>query len=248
MVKSIKSVKYPVNKFEILIVDDGSLLPIVRAKLDTVDPDFKINIIRLSHNQGILNALNTGLKELNERNDYNYIARLDAGDTCDTERFTKQVHFLDIHPEIVLLGTWCRFENKQTGKGFNYITKTKHEEIVKEMHFKCSFIHPTVMFRKKALGYGFYPDGYPNVEDYAYFWLLLGYFKGAVLPENLVKVDFSNENVSSKNYRKQVIYRMKIVKDFGTHKTSKMVGLFLLGCRFLLPLHTINKIKFMLKN
>jgi len=249
LIKSIRSVKYPVDKFEILIVDDGSLLPILKENFDDISSHIKIQIIRIYANQGILNALNTGLKELKTRNDFKYIARLDAGDTCHPERFTKQIQFLDSHPEIFLLGTWCRFENSITGKGYDYITKTKHEDIVREMHFKCSFIHPTVMFRKEVLNtIGFYPENYPNVEDYAYFWKILKIFKGAILQQILVEIDFSNENISSRNYKKQLIYRMKIVKDFGSHKLSKLSGLFLLACRLLTPKKMIDKLKLIGQN
>lgn len=247
--KSIKSVQYPFDRFEILIVDDGSTVPVAIDKLGDINPAIIIQIIRLDKNGGIANALNTGLKALKDRTDYNYIARLDAGDTCYPERFTKQVQFLDSHKDIFLVGSWCRFENAETGRGYNYITQTKHEEIVKEMHYKCSFIHPTVMFRNEVLNsIGFYPENYPDVEDYAYFWLILKQFKGEVLSQILVEIDLSDKNLSSRNYKKQLIHRMKVINHFGDRKLSKFWGLFLLGCRFLLPQKMIRKLKLIRQN
>lgn len=242
--RSIKSIHYPTEKFEVLIVDDGSTIPVSIDKLGDINPEIKIKIIRLDQNRGIANALNTGLKTLKDRTDYNYIARLDAGDTCHVERFTKQVQFLDSHKDIFLLGSWCRFQNAKTSRGYDYITKTKHEDIIKEMHYKCSFIHPSVMFRKEVLTtIGFYPENYPDVEDYAYFWLILKRFKGEVLALKLVEINFSANNISSKNYKKQLIQRMRVVNHFGARKLSKLVGLILLGCRFLLPQKMITKFK-----
>jgi glycosyltransferase involved in cell wall biosynthesis len=241
--RSIKSIHYPIEKFELLIVDDGSTVPVSIDKLEDINPAITIQIIRLDQNQGIANALNTGLKTLKDRTDYNYIARLDAGDTCHAERFTKQVQFLDSHRDIFLLGSWCRFENTKTGKGYDYITKTKHEEIVKEMHYKCSFIHPTVMFRKEVLSdIGFYPENYSHAEDYAFFWSILKKQKATTLPEILIFVELGN-TVSSKNYKKQLKSREKIIKEFGEITVLKFWGILLLQLKLLLPTSIIRKIK-----
>lgn len=244
LIKSINSVQYTIDKFEILVVDDGSTPPIPIADLQNTNREKTISVLRLSENKGIVNALNAGLKKLKARNDYNYIARLDAGDTCHPKRFTKQVEFLNAHPDIFLLGTWCRFENSETGKGYDYITKTKHEEIIKEMHYKCSFIHPTVMFRKEVLeAIGNYPEKYAHAEDYAYFWQILNTFKCEILPLKLLRVDFSDENVSAKNYKKQLMSRTRIVKEFGIYRTDKFLGILLLLGRLLIPKQIIGKIK-----
>lgn len=248
ILKSVKSVKYPIHKFEILIVDDGSLEPILKENFDSIDPDIKIKIIRLNKNQGILNALNIGLKTLEKRNDYNYIARLDAGDTSHKERFIKQVQFLDSNSEIFLLGTWCRFEDPISMKGYDYITKTKHEDIIREMHFKCSFIHPTVMFRKEVLStVGYYPEGYPHAEDYAYFWKILKKTKGEILGEVLVNIEYSNNNISAKNYKKQIIVRKNIVKEFSAFNWESNLGLAILMIKYLIPSYLLRLIKTSLK-
>jgi glycosyltransferase involved in cell wall biosynthesis len=245
LVKSIRSVCYSKNKFEILIVDDGSDVLIDQQKLQELNPEINIQIIRLQENNGIAVALNAGLKTLNIRNDFKYIARLDCGDVCHPDRFTKQVAFLNEHNEIGLLGTWCRFIDKNTGKSYLYKTKQKQEDIVKEMHFKCSFIHPTVMFRKNVLDVvGYYPKEFIHAEDYAYFWQILKKMKGAVLGETLVDVEFSGSNVSAKNYRRQLRSRMKVVRMFGEKKRYVLSGIFLVLIRYLLPFRLIKEMKF----
>jgi glycosyltransferase involved in cell wall biosynthesis len=244
LLKSINSIQYTADRFEILIVDDGSSNPISIDELKKNNASITIQIIRLEKNLGILNALNTGLKELKARNDYKYIARLDAGDLCHPERFTKQVYFLDQHPDIFLLGTWCRFTNPETGKGYDYTTKINHADIVKEMHLKCSFIHPTVMFKREVLNeIGFYPE-YPYTEDYAFFWKIAKRFKTAILPELLVTVTTSENNISSKNYSQQLRYRKKIVSEFGNSLTLKFYSLSLLNFKILLPKKIISFLKF----
>ena len=235
LITSINSVRYSFEKFEILIVDDGSLLPIVKENFSVIDPNVQIKIIRIPSNLGILNALNTGLRMLKKRDDYKYIARLDAGDICHPERFAKQVYFLDAHPEIFLLGSWCRFENKKTGKGYNYITKTEHLDIVKEMHFKCSFIHPTIMFRREVMEeVGFYPEGYPHAEDYAFFWEIVKKYKTEILAEILVKIAIT-KGISQKNRKLQMQSRIKITQKYSSNVQLKILSLIRLFIILNLP-------------
>lgn len=240
---ALQSISYPPEKFEVLIVDDGSTVPLEEQDLKKHCRAL-IRVIRLDQNRGILSALNTGLNVLKQRTGISYIARLDAGDSCHEQRFYKQVDYLDKHPDIALLASWARFENTATGKGYDYITKTRHEDIVKEMHYKCSFIHPSVMFRKEILAnVGVYPDQYPHAEDYAFFWRILKAYKGAVLPEKLVTISFSEKNVSAENYKKQLNSRKGIVKDFGDSNWYRMIGTVMLKLRCILPLSWILKLK-----
>ena len=242
---SLKSISYPAAKFEVLIVDDGSEVPITTAGLQIPTTEIAITIIRLDRNQGIVQALNAGLTALKSRTDFKYIARLDAGDICDQQRFHKQVTFLNRHDDIALLASWARFQDMNSNKGYDYITQTTQEAILKEMHYKCSFIHPSVMFRKEVLHkVGLYPITYPHAEDYAFFWEILRNSKGAVIPEKLVTITFSDKNVSSENYKWQLQSRKKIVKNFGDRWLDKLMGIGMLNLKLILPGKIIQKLKF----
>ena len=247
LINSIKSVQYQNNRFEILIVDDGSDIPLDNQTLQEFNPN--IHLIRLPKNLGVLKALNTGLAYLQSRNDFKYIARLDCGDICHPDRFNKQVTFLDEHPEISLLGTWCHFIEKTSKKYYLYKTKIKHNDILKEMHYKCSFIHPTVMFRKEILEkIGYYPNGFIHAEDYAYFWMILKKMKGEILPKVLVDIEYSTNNISAIYYRKQLKSKIKITIKFGDNLFLIILGLYFKLIRFLIPLRTISYFKFSKKN
>lgn len=242
---TIKSINYQPHLFEILIIDDGSEVELSLSKIVENNKNIKIDIIRIKKNQGIVNALNEGLKYLKARTDFKYIARLDCGDICDYERFTEQVNFLNKYHEIGLLGSWCRFINSETKKNYLYKAKTEHFSIVREMHFKCSFIHPTVMFRKEILNIvGCYPTDYIHAEDYAYFWKILKTTKGAILDKELMQIEFSEKNISLKNYNRQLISRINVINEFGNIKLFKFLGVFLLQCKLLLPKKTIQWLKF----
>lgn len=239
---SLKSIRYTKDKCEVLVVDDGSIDPLEQQALEEEVPALSIKMVRLDKNQGIVHALNAGLKILMTQNHVNYIARLDAGDRCHPERFYKQVAFLDVHPEIALLASWARFQNIHTG--YDYITQTEHTAILKEMHYKCSFIHPSVMFRTEVLkSIGLYPINYTHAEDYAFFWSIIKRYKSAVLPEKMVEIVLSDNSISGENYKKQLRTRKRIVKEFGSHWLSKAIGIMLLNGKLILPKWLIRKIK-----
>lgn len=244
LISSVKTINYPYHLFEVMVIDDGSPNPIRLSELHDALPGTTFSIERTESNEGIRSALNKGLESLKARSDYKYIARLDCGDTCHPDRFSQQVSYLDQHQDIDLLGTWCRFVNANNKRSFSYRPKTYHEDIAKEMHYRCSFIHPTVMFRRSVLSTAdLYPGEYPHAEDYAFFWLILKNGRTAILPGELVSISYSGSNVSAVNYRTQLVSRINIVKHFGYLKCHKLLGLLLLRFRQLLPVSLIQEMK-----
>jgi glycosyltransferase involved in cell wall biosynthesis len=245
LVTSLKSIQYQPDKFEVLVVDDGSKTPLNKDALKKEMPDIDIKILWLPTNMGVAKALNEGLKSVHNRNDYKYIARLDCGDTCHSTRFTEQVKYMDKYSEISLLGSWCIFTDTISGKNYTYKTKTEYQDILKEMHLKCSFIHPTVMFRKEVLdAIGYYPETYRHAEDYAYFWKILLRFKGSILPLPLVSIAVNRNNISSKYRNEQLISRIKIIMTFGNNNFYKLLGILRIRIMQFLPYSLINKLKY----
>ena len=242
--KSIESVFYKNHNYEILIIDDGSIIPLSEIKLQEKFPNKPLSVIRLNDNSGITKALNTGLDYILKFKETKYIARLDCSDTCQADRFNKQVEFLEKHHDIYLLGTWCEFQDEKSKKKYIYKTKTKHQDIIKEMHFKCSFIHPTVMFKKEVLkSIGFYPYEFSHAEDYAFFWKILKKHTGEIIPEILVRISTNSESISSKHYKRQLKSRLKVVANFGTEKVNISLGKTMVLIRYLLPEKIIKFLK-----
>src|SRR5450759_4072919 len=73
---SIFSQEFP-DEFEVLVIDDGSSLPLEHAikNIRCARPDI-VNIVRCEPHGGLVHALNVGLS----RARFRYIARLDADD------------------------------------------------------------------------------------------------------------------------------------------------------------------------
>jgi glycosyltransferase involved in cell wall biosynthesis len=158
---------------EIVLVDDGSTDSSPKIMRRHRDQDPRMKIITQA-NRGIVSALNTGLRQCRAP----YIARMDADDVSHPSRFEKQIHFLENHPEVAVVGSLVEgFPMSAIGEGFRrYLTwinrLRSHEQIIREIFVESPFVHPSVMMRREWLHrVGGYRDrGW--AEDYD-LWLRL---------------------------------------------------------------------------
>ncbi|MEJ8804053.1 glycosyltransferase [Pontibacter sp. H249] len=243
--KSLNSIEYHTGKFLVLVVDDGSNTPLTKAEaMRGVNHPVPLHIIKCSVNGGITKAMNTGLRWIQKNLKVKYIARLDCGDVCRSDRFYKQVEFLYANTETGLLGCWCKFETEDGTLSYNYTTPTDHQQILKEMHLRNVFIHPGVIFRSELIeSVGSYPEGYEYVEDYAFFWNILNVSKGAVIADFLVTCEINKGGISISKRKLQLLARKRIVKVFGTNYLMKQLGIAKLRLLLLIPYNFILKTK-----
>lgn len=224
---AVKSIAYPTGNLVIVVVDDGSSEPLKASDLThDLGPNLKLFVVRQSQNSGITQALNAGIQFIQTKLRVPFIARLDCGDTCTPDRFEKQMTFLKNNPEVKLLGSWCIFKDPASGFSYTYTTPTEHFDIQKELHYRNVFIHPTVMFRTSILKeIGFYPNEFPEVEDYAFFMRIAEKYKTAILPEFLVCCEINAKGLSISRRQKQLRGRAAVVKSFGKRPLLVKLGL-----------------------
>src|SRR5678815_2867273 len=90
LLASLQSVIYYRDQFMVLVVDDGSNVPVTSASIELgIKIDFPFVVLRNEENEGITAALNNGLKWIEEQNAADFVARLDCGDLCAPDRFYK---------------------------------------------------------------------------------------------------------------------------------------------------------------
>jgi glycosyltransferase involved in cell wall biosynthesis len=237
LLASLETVNYRPNHFVVLVVDDGSSVPVdERAVHERLGPAFPVVILRSGANEGITKALNRGLQWIITQTDARFIARLDCGDRCHADRFYEQVACLDANAGVGLLGTWCRFEERGTGRGYVYRTPVSHDAIVRAMHFRNVFIHPAVMFRTLLIQEaGLYPEDFEYAEDYAYFWKIARLQKTAIIDKILVTCELNPGGLSSSNRKRQLSARWKVVKTFASNQILKILGFIRLKTLQILP-------------
>lgn len=245
LVAALKSIQYNFADCLAVVVDDGSQQPLLAVDVQkAVGTGLQIQLLRLPENKGITAALNTGLQWIVQHTTAPFIARLDCSDLCHPQRFYRQVAFLQENPSTGLLGTWCRFSDKQTGIFYNYTTPVHHADILKAMPLRNVFIHPTIMFRSDELKKGLlYPETYLHAEDYAFCWRLLQLTKGAILPHYLVNCAISRGGLSLKNRKQQLRSRKKVIQAFGTNGWINKMGVIKINLLILLPKEVLLRLK-----
>lgn len=155
------------SSFELLLIDDRSTdSSIARAESHG---DARISILRPSFGQGLVNALNFGLKHCRGT----FIARMDADDICHPERFAAQVNLLErdsgcamVHTDAILIdqqGVHC---------GHSSSKSANLEETLLYKRPGKPIIHPSAMIRRDCLdAVGGYRE-YQAAEDHD-LWLRL---------------------------------------------------------------------------
>lgn len=141
--------------FEFIICDDGSTNNTIEMLNKITQNDKRVKIIKNQTNKGLAYTLNKCLKLATGE----YIARMDADDRSDKNRFMKQVKVLDENEEIgvVNINSYLFDENGIWGK------EIQNEYIKKEdFLYNNPIIHPSVMIRKSAYEK---VEGYKDIKD-----------------------------------------------------------------------------------
>lgn len=227
LIASLKSVVYDASRFCVLIVDDGSTVPVTYDMIaPEVDAGYAVTVLRNEENTGITDALNTGLKWIEQHLSLRYIARLDCGDICESHRFYREVGYMMQHPDVGLLGSWCLFKDKRSSVSYAYKTPTEHEQIKRAMHFRNLFIHPTVIFKSHlAKEVGYYPSEFVHAEDYAFFWKLIKITRSHILDEFLVTSEINNYGISLTHRQQQLLARARVISVHSTNPFYKIGGI-----------------------
>ena len=177
--ESLKSIINQTFKdFEFIIIDDCSTDGTFEYLTSVTDP--RIKLIRKSKNTGYTVSLNMGLKIAKGK----YIARMDGDDISVSDRFAKQVAFMDVNPDVIV----CGGGYEAIGSDFKFIPKTSNEDIVLDLMSFSPFAHPTAFMRNIILKENNiqYDTQYEPCEDYKLWTILSEYGKLANLNDILL--------------------------------------------------------------
>ncbi len=147
---SVESILHQTHKdFDLYIQYDGPIRKEVDEYLSGLT-DERVKIQRRDVNLGLAQSLNDLLAIVMPMG-YEYIARMDADDISEANRFERQMMYFKEHPEMELLGTWA---TEITSKGEEYFKKKMpetHDGCLKLFRKRDPMIHPTVMFRRSYI-------------------------------------------------------------------------------------------------
>lgn len=193
--------------FVLHIVNDGST-DATAAYLDSIN-DERVKITHQA-NAGLAVTLNRMIRQA----DTEFLARMDADDICMPERFARQVAFLDLHPEVAVVGTRqgyvkgdhavARFSliGQSITPGYSPpMSNPPYWHPADDGHI---LVHSSVMMRTTVIqSVGGYPEIVPG-QDLALWYRLASYgHRMAHLDEMLLLIRISPGGISSRNLARQ---------------------------------------------
>lgn len=155
--------------FELLVIDDGSTDRSAEILRSYAAKDSRLKLLS-RENRGLCATLN----ELIELAKGKYVARMDADDICEPDRFQRQVEFLDGHPEVVVVGGAIKQIDAAGRPIRTLIPPLEHDDIdAKNVVGHTSICHPTAMIvTAKLRAVGAYDVAFEGAEDLD-LWLRL---------------------------------------------------------------------------
>lgn len=191
------------KNIEIIIIDDcstDSTINILHEYLDNIN----ILILQNRKNMGISKSRNIAGKKSKGK----YIAVQDADDVSLATRIEKQVKFLELREDIVVLGTRCiNIQNNIKYSGHYY-----DEKMINEMIYLSNPIaHTSAMIRKDIYDMiDGYNESFIVTVDYELYIRLIKYGKIAMLNEELVEYYIHNNSISAKKRFIQCVNSTKV--------------------------------------
>jgi glycosyltransferase involved in cell wall biosynthesis len=169
--------------FEFLIRDDGSSdsTPALLREYAARDPRLRVWVDE--PNLGIVPSMNRlfGLAR------GEYVNRHDADDVSLPGRYARQVEYLDIHPEVGVLGTQVETideAGQPEANQANFTNATTHAELEADLLAGRSMCQGSVMFRRALLDQvGLYDEALEQAEDHDLWLRMAEVTQLASLPE-----------------------------------------------------------------
>ncbi len=187
------------KSFEFIIVNDCSK-DNTWAILKEYEKKYKsIRLINNVENLGLTKNLNRALTISKGE----YIARMDADDISELNRFERQIEFFEKHKDVDIIGTFSKDINENGEILRIRTTPITHNDIISMLPKFSPISHPTVMFRKNSLEkLGFYNVKYRTSQDLEMWLRAAGAgLKFHNIPEFLFKYRMDDDYVGRKSFK-----------------------------------------------
>lgn len=215
---AIKSIlEQTCSDWEFIICDDASTDGSYEFLKNTYENDERFILIKNDSNLGLAATLNHCLEHCHGK----FIARMDDDDICYSNRFQKQIDYLNTHPQISFVSSSIDLFDGEKKVGYR---KLKENPTKIDLVWNSPFIHPATMFRaedlKKVKGYRVAPETCRG-QDYDLFMRMYGMgLKGANLIEPVYRFTVDENNFKRRTFKAR-IGEMKIrIKGYKAMKVT----------------------------
>jgi glycosyltransferase involved in cell wall biosynthesis len=183
--------------FELLLLNDGSTDGSAEVLEAFAARDERCRLHGWP-NRGLIATLNAGIQLASAE----ILIRMDADDVCRPDRFSRQMAYMDGHPECVALGSRVMLIDAEGWPISEFFGQELTHDAIDAAHLAGrggSICHPTAMIRRSAmLQIGGYRPDYPHSEDYDLFLRLAEVGALANLPDVLLEY---RQHADSVGYR-----------------------------------------------
>jgi len=194
--------------FELLVINDGSTDGTADILAEySRDPRLRIHS---QENQGLVNTRNTGLRMAQ----CELLAFIDADDLAAPTRLSRQVAYLQAHPQVAVLGSFIQYIDPE-GRPLRTLRYPTGATVVAEaLALRCVLAQPAIMLRRSAaLTVGGYRPAFKlGAEDYDLWLRIAEHHEIDNLPEVLT------------------YYRIHGTSITHTHRTEQTIAAFAAMC------------------
>lgn len=169
--------------WELIAIDDGSQDDSWQILTAYAGRDERLVVRQNEQNRGLIRTLNRGLSLARGE----YIARQDQDDRSLPSRLSRQVAYLERHPQVGVLAT-AYYRLFANGELDERQPPQTHTAIRWRLLFGNVLCHPSVMFRRRLYEQGLlvYREGAAHAEDYDLWAQAAPHTQIATLPVPLV--------------------------------------------------------------
>ena len=242
--KAIESILYQTYRnIHLYIGVDGPVGDDLRENLQLLEKQNTVSVVWFEENRGLACVLND-LLDICFKDGYEYIARMDADDISTTDRFEKQMVYLDKHPEIdVVGGAIDEIDEKGNSRQKRIVYPKTPTECRAFFAKRNPHAHPAVMFRKsffdKLNGKKYRPEYRQNQDTMLWYDGLMAGTQQANIPDVVLKFRMTDTMFKKRRNgwafaKKQFTDRLMINKGLGYGFSADVFG-FAMFCMLISP-------------
>ncbi len=196
--------------FEFIIIDDGSTDRTATLLQQFAARDARVKIIRHA-NCGLTRSLQAGAAWAQGK----FLARMDADDIAEPERFARQVSFLSQQSDCVVLGCSLTLIDPDGDALAEHFPPTTHDKILSQLLQGNGVLpHPSTMICRKAFEHvGGYREQFAASQDLDLWLRLAEVGRLANLSERLLRYRLHADSVTTRKRELQLACAEQAVRD-----------------------------------